>query len=65
VAASGPAIHLLSVRGGQVFDTIADAHPGGGIRLSFCESGTRFVSGGADGRLRVWRSAPQEDAGRV
>jgi len=29
------------------------------------ESGTRFVSGGADGRLRVWRPAPQEDAGRV
>lgn len=66
VGAAGPALYLVDVASGATLDTIGTAHPGGGVAgLAFSSDGTRVASGGADGRVKLWRAADNEQAGTV
>ena len=69
-ASVGADIHLLAVDGvhhasATAITVIAGAHPGGVRCLAFGSDGTRFASGGADGRVRLWKAADAADAGAL
>ena len=69
-ASVGADIHLLAVDGvhhasATALAVIAGAHPGGVRCLAFGSDGTRFASGGADGRVRLWKAADAADAGAL
>ena len=69
-ASVGADIHLLAVDGvhhasATALAVIAGAHPGGVRCLAFGSDGTRFASGGADGRVRLWKAADATDAGAL